>query len=220
MDGKYNFLFGMSVVFPLVIGLVRYKQIRHTYQPFVLYIVISFLTEMMSYFLIRIYHTNLVLLNIFSLLECIVLVVQFHRWGFLKEKKNFFLLLSILFACWTVENFIISDISNINRIFLIAYSFMLVILSIREINRAMILGTLSLYDNARFIICIGIIIYFTFSIITQTFNYFGYDFSKNFINAVFAISVYANLITNIIYAFGMYYIPEETNTGNMFKDKM
>ena len=218
MNGNITFLLSLSIVFPFLAGLVLYKSIHKSYQPFLIYITLSFVTEILSYILIRIYHTNLVLLNVFSLLECILLFTQFHKWGFIKRNGYYYFFLAAVFVAWVTENFLISEITVTNRMFLISYSFLLVLLSIREINHAMILSNESLYENARFIICTGMIIFFTFNIIAQTFRFFGSGFSKDFMRNVFSIVAYTNAITNLIYAFGVYYMPKKVNTGTFFKD--
>ena len=219
MNGNTSFLLSLSIIFPFLIGLVRYKKIQDNYQPFLIYIIISFVSEIISYLLIKVFRTNLVFLNIFSLVECFVLVIQFHKWGFLGKRRHFYAFLAILFIGWVTENFLLSDISRTNRIFLIAYSFLLVLLSIRELNHAMILSNRALYDNARFIICIGMIVFFTFNIIAQTFRFFGSGFSKEFMKHLFSIVAYTNAITNVVYAFGVYNIPKKRDTDAIFDER-
>lgn len=218
MNGNITFLLSLSIVFPFLAGMVLYKSIHKSYQPFLIYILLSFVTEILSYVLIRVYHTNLVLLNLFSLLECILLLTQFHKWGFIKRTRYYYSFLAVVFIAWVTENFVMSEIAVTNRIFLISYSFLLVLLSIREINQAMILSNESLYKNAKFIICTGIIIFFTFNIIAQTFRFFGSGFSKDFMKNVFSIVAYTNAITNLIYTFSVYYIPKKIDMGTFFKD--
>ena len=216
MNGNISFLLSLSIVFPFIVGLARYSKIQDNYQPFLFYIFISFASEIASYVLIKLFHSNLIFLNIFSLVESFVLIIQFHKWGFIKKNRNFYSFLTILFLGWITENFLLSDIHRTNRIFLICYSFLLVLLSIREINRAMILSNQAVSDNARIIICIGFIIFFTFNIIAQTFRFFGSGFSKEFMKHLFSIVAYTNAITNIVYAFGVYYIPRKRSSVTIF----
>lgn len=217
MSGNSNFLLSLSILFPLLIGLVSFKKVRQNYRPFLVYIILSFISEIISYTSAKVFKTNLPWLNVFDLIECLILFIQFGSWGLLRKNRNiYYCFLGILFIGWITDNFLFSDIYHRNRVFLISYSFLLVLVSIREINQAMILSNESLYENARFIICIGMILYFTFHIIDHTFRLFGSGFSPEFRNKVSSIGAYTNVITNIVYAFGVYYIPKITNRERFF----
>ncbi len=91
MNPNIVFVISQSILFPLIIGLMRFKTIKKNYLPFFCNLALGSLVEIISYNLIKKHHiSNAIPTNIFVLAEWLLLFYQFHQWGFLKNKKKSF----------------------------------------------------------------------------------------------------------------------------------
>jgi hypothetical protein len=103
-------------------------------------------------------------------------------------------------------------------VFLIAYSFLLVLLSINTINHQVVNYNRTISKNPLFIICVGFVIFFIYTIVV--FTILATNRRNNAFTSVFEIRVYINALTNILYATGIYFIPRKTLLQrNIFGDK-
>lgn len=208
-----------TITFPFVVCLVKFKHIGSVFRPFALLIIVGFFTELLSYFLATRFGNNLPALNIFSLLESLLLFYQFHYWGFLagKKKQVFYPLVAIMVAAWTIENFVLSDIFAGNRYYLLSYYFLIGLLAIRQINQDMAAGNSTREEVARLAICTGVLLFFTFGIIRETFIIFASRLSMEVRIKISWILTIANLISNIIYGVAALYIPKQRNWPDIFR---
>lgn len=209
MSTQVIFLFSLSIVFPAVVGIIRFKNADPNYRPFLYLIFISLVNELLVGLYLNQFSRNINILNwqLFNLVEWVLLLIQFHYWGRLKRYRHlFFVTLALSLTGWTVENFMYSNIYAFNPVFLICYSFVLVLLSINTINSTVAEHNQPLGKNGLFIICVGIVIFFTYTIIV--FLFMALEISKTvLVQKIFDIRVYVNALANIIYAIGIYYIP-------------
>lgn len=217
-----KFLFSLTIVFPAITGLVRYRNADSRYRPFFIYIFYSLFNELFVYFYIIPYAGNqasIINWEIFNLMECLMLLVQFYYWQRFKNYKSLFMvLLGVAIAGWLSENFIFSNIYAFNPVFLIAYSFVIVLLSINTINHEVVNYSRSISKSPLFIICVGFVIFFIYTIIV--FTILATSKNHNKINqSIFEIRVYINAFTNILYAIGIYHIPGKTLHRNIFQEK-
>jgi len=208
-----NFLFSLTIAFPAIIGLVRYRNADTSYRPFFYYIFYSLVNELFVGLYIVPHasrHTNIISWQAFNLLECLLLLVQFYYWQrFRNYKKVILVLLGLAVLGWVAENFIFSSIYDFNPVFLITYSFILVLLSINTINDQVVNYNRSISRNALFIICVGFVIFFIYTIVVFTILATNNSHNKAF-SSVFEIRVYINALTNILYAIGIYFVPRKT----------
>jgi hypothetical protein len=117
------------------------------------------------------------------------------------------ILLFVSSTGWIYENVIHSNIFAFNPVFLISYSFVLVLLSINRINYTFAPHNQLLNRNGLFIICVAMVIFFTYTIVVFTFLAMDTRFDKQLMQRIFSIRVYINALTNILYAVGIYFIP-------------
>src|SRR5580765_6155860 len=112
MEPVLTFVISQSILFPIIIGLIRFKTIKAEYLPFFLLLIIGVITEGISFLLIEKNTSNAIPTNIFVLIEWLLLTYQFYVWGFLKKKKRvFFLLFSFPILVWIVENLVFRKIT-------------------------------------------------------------------------------------------------------------
>jgi hypothetical protein len=210
MSDSVIFYFSLSILLPAIAAALRFRNSHRNYRPFLIYIFISLLNELLVGLYLVNFPRNIKTLNwqIFNLVEWIILLIQFYYWGRFKNYKPlFYILLFSSFVGWVFENFIYSDIYAFNPVFLIFYSFVLVLLSINTINYTFAQHNQMLNKNGLFIICAAMIIFFIYTIVVFTFLAMDTKYDKELIQRIFNIRVYINALTNILYAIGIYYIP-------------
>lgn len=202
------FVISQSILLPIIIGLFRFKTIKKSYFPFLLDLIMGFFTELSSFILIKKYHTsNAIPTNLFVLIEWILLVYQFKQWGSLKQKNAFYLLLGIPVLIWLVENIVFRKIVEFSPYFRILYSFLLVLMSITEVNFKIIHDNKNLLKNPRFIIYIGFIIFFIYQIVYEWAYQLSLVEPTYFTKAVSSMFGYINALTNIIFSIAFLLIP-------------
>jgi len=197
------------ILFPAVIGLVRYKKMLPSFHPFVFFIWIGLLNEIVSIFLPLLYKSNAVNSNIYVLAEGLMLLWVFYTWTFryTKEKKLFLITGIVFFFIWLADNVFFNSITRFNSVYRIIYSLVIVFLSVNHINRILIEERDSVIKNARFIICAGFVCFFSYRMVFEVFYLYDFNLSANFYNNLFNILIVVNLVCNLIYALALLWTP-------------
>jgi hypothetical protein len=220
MDKDFFFLLSMTVLFPFISGLVRVRTISRLYRPFLLLIALGVLTEIISRIAINYFRTNYVVINIYSLTECLLIIAQFYYWRYHSRTRRWYPYFGILcIGIWIWENLLYRDVfGEIGTIFRVSEAFILVILSINEINYLLINDNKSLLKNARFLICAGFLVYFLYQILLEGSIYISSQQKSPITNQIIEVSSYINAFVNIIYGIAVWYIPKRTSL--QFKDRI
>ena len=205
------FLISQSILLPIIIGLIRFKTIRVEYQPFFWLLVMAFFSELVSFVVIKNYISNAIPTNIFVLAEWLLLAYQFHAWGFLKkEKKFFYAVCAFPVLVWIVENIIFRKITVFSPYFRILYAFLITLMSITEINYKITHDNKNLFRSPRFLICIGLILFFVYQILYE----WAYQVSiikspTNFTITINSLFSYMDALTNIIFGIAFLVTPRQ-----------
>jgi hypothetical protein len=221
MDNKdFLFLLSMTVLFPFISGLVRVRMISRLYRPFLLLIATGVLTEIISRITINYFRNNNLVINIYSLTECLLIIAQFYYWRYHSRTRRWYPYFGILcIGIWIWENLIFRDgFIEVGSIFRVSEAFILVILSINEINYLLINDNKNLLKNARFLICAGFLIYFLYQILLEGSIYISSQQQGSITNKIIEVSSYINAFVNIIYGIAVWYIPKRTSL--QFKDRI
>ena len=195
-------IFSLSILIAGIIALFRFAQIRDIYRPFIYLVWITCINEMLSVYLVVLKHQyNIINYTIYSLCEALLLLWFFKGLGSFKNKKGLFYFLIVLFvSVWVVESFIANRFgSKFTYYFDIIYAFCFVILSIRTVND-LLFTEKELLKNPTFLICVGIILFFTYQVIEKMFSLYGLKESKMFRQNIQSILMIVNLLSNLIYA--------------------
>jgi hypothetical protein len=209
MKPALAFLISQSVAIPLLVGLARYQRVRREYAWIFLVILFGFLVEIASYILIRQFHrSNAVPCNLDVLLEWLFLALQFRSWGFLRKRKNLFnLLLGGTLAFWLTENIIFGQIVAFSPYFRLLYSFLVVLLSVNEINYMITHNKSNLFMNPKFLICLGFILYYVYKIVYEWAYQLSLYGESQFTAGIEFLFAYINALANLIYAIAFLLIP-------------
>jgi hypothetical protein len=195
-----SLLLSASILIPSIIGVFRYNQISFVYRPFIYLLWIGCLAEFLEAYFAYAYHNNVAVGIIYRLCESLILLWFFNKLGIFNNYKIILHFLTTLFiTIWLVDVFFRSSISNFTFYFDIAYALVIVLLSIGVINNLLFVEK-DLLRNAAFLICMGLIIFFTYQIIQRMFGLFGLRDSIDFRRSVQRILSIINCFTNLIYA--------------------
>ena len=194
-----------SIFIPGIIALVRWKEYDAVYYPFVFFIWLSCLNEMLGTVLVMNNIHTTVNNNIYVLLASIFIVWFFSRAEiFKKNSKLQVWLIGLYLIIWLLETFVLRSIHYISSYFRIVFSLATVLMSISLVNLLLIQSS-SLLKEGSFWICTGFIIHFTIKILVELFWLYGIT-NEVFQQRVFDIQIFANLITNLTYALAALWI--------------
>jgi hypothetical protein len=225
MNHTAEFLMSMSIIFPSIIAIVRWKKMDSSFYPFVYNLLVTLLVEILIGFQ-RSYIITTKITNVFSLVDFCLFAWLFHNWGlFNYNKKRFYVILGSFFLIWIYITFFFSGFSNINNLFLLIYSFALIFFSVTTFNKIVVQQRINIFVNARFWICIGIIIFYSFFIVTRATDLSttsikdisnALNNKSSFKDDLQKINAYSNILVNLLYAVAVIWIPRQKNTTTLF----
>ncbi|GGB14185.1 hypothetical protein [Puia dinghuensis] len=210
MKEIYLFLLSEIILLPLIIGLVRLPRIkRSSYQPFFIYIILGAFWEVLNFFLITVLHAqNVAALNIFFLLEWLLIAWQFHNWGLLRGRKTvFYIVVAIPCLVWISEYLIFGQLYHLAPYYHVLYCFLIVLFSVNTINFMITHDYRNLFKNPTFLICIAFIIYFIYRIIFNWAYQTSLKGATETTSFIIMLIGYINALTNIIFAVALLRIP-------------
>ena len=198
----------LTICIPAVIGLIRFNKINEAYYPFIIYIWVGAVNEIIGTIFIYTQHSNIVSLNIYLLIESLLLLWQFVRWRLFDGRSYFVLLIATaLLFIWVTENFSYFKITRYDSYFTIFYSALFTFMSISSINKLIVTERKMLVKNPHFIICSAFILYFTMVILSEIFWIYGISQNETFVSNVYSISVIINFISIIFYTLAILWMP-------------
>lgn len=206
MNFYVQLFLSLTVAIAALIGVVRIKRIHRSYYPFIWFLWLAVVNEIASLVMIRIFKTNAPNSNIYILLEFILLIWLFSNWSFRKHSRLILILTTFSFL-WIIDNLIIHSLFEFNSIFTVAASFVILYLSINEINHLLFSEAKHLTRNSRFIISLTFLIYFSYNATVEVFYIFKINFSDSFYHNLFLLLVFLNLFSNLMYAIATLWIP-------------
>ncbi len=221
MDSTVRFILSLSIGFAVIIGIVRFRRIAPSYYPFIYRVIVVLIVEILNRILTETGHPDafILLLNIFSYIDFFLFLWLFHNWGLFNRKRSTFITIaSIFFVIWLLENSLLTGFFKHNLYFFILYAFALIFFSVSTFNKMVVHERSSIFRNPKFWISLGIIIFYTFFIVVVTtgLSLFMYNVSKEFRRELQGISVYSNLLVNLLYAVAVIWIPRKKNFTSLF----
>jgi hypothetical protein len=208
MSFELSALFGLSIGIGAIIGWIRIRKIDPAFFPFLLFLWLGLANELSSYMIVKAGYSNALSYNLFSLAEAILLTWQFKRWFLFADRTIlYYILQGIFIAGWLIETAATGKLHLFNSYFIIGHSILLVLMSVNMINKVMFEDPFSLFKNPIFLICMGLIVFFTYFILVEAFWLNGLNRSKTFRIHIYEILPFVNLFTNIVFALATLCIP-------------
>lgn len=197
---SYNLfvVLAFSIFLPVITGLIKIRQIiSHQYLPVFLFVAIGLLNNLASYIFIKNGISNHLNSNIYVAIEFGLLVWQFLIW---REGagRNYILVLGVLLLVWFLDNLIIHDLRRNNSIFRFFSAFTVLFFCVGQINQLIFFHYRRLITNPVFLICIGLMLHYTFKAFVETFYFFSWMFEIHLIIQLNRFISFVDLISNIL----------------------
>jgi hypothetical protein len=203
-------IFSFTIVIAAIIGWIRYSKMDPAFYPFLFLVSIASINEVISFIVIQNRHSNAVNANIYSLAESLLICWQFKKWKLFSRKESlFYIIVSLLIACWLFENFYLSSIFLFDSYFNITYGLVICFMSMRLINQMVLVDKTNLQSNPIFLICFCFSVFYMYSSLIEIFWIWGLGGSKSFRLNIYRIFSYINLFSNLTYAIAMLWIPRK-----------
>lgn len=194
-------ILSFSIFIAGAIGAFRFAQIHNIYRPFIYLMWVGCITEVLSVYFAYHYHNNLPIIIIYSLCESLLLLWFFSKLGIFRgQRKLLYFLFGLFIATWLIDNFLGGDFGmKYSFYFDIICALFIVFLSIGAINE-LLFTERELLKNPTFLICIGLITFFTYQIIQRLFGLYGLKDSLDFRRSIQRILSVINCLTNLLFA--------------------
>lgn len=203
-------ILGFNSAFAAVPGLIRYRKVEPAYQPFIIIVCLGFINHSLSVTLSYYLRSNTINGNIFVLLESLLYIWQFHRWGLFKKKiRTALAAAAMLLAVWLADNLVFHRISEFNSGFRIFSSLMMVFLAIDQVTSLVTKAKVNLLKNAIFIICCGMLIYFSYKVFIEVFFLVELRPSLKLVDPIYSILIGINFFVNFLFAWAILWIPKK-----------
>lgn len=216
-----HFILSLSIIFALIIGIVRFRKVDPAYYPFLYDVAAAFFIEIVVQLLMQngLSKGLVASLNVYSFIDFFLFAWLFHNWRlFNRNRKTFTYIIAAYFIAWLVITFFIGSITTTNYYFRILYSFTLIFFSVSTFNKVVVNDRSSIFKNPKFWICLGIIIFYALYVLVCVTRYtvFKHHVSKEFKARLQEINVYSNLLVNLLYAVAVLWIPRKKNFTTLF----
>ncbi len=220
MSDLLLFILSLSIVPAALFGIIRFRKIDKSYYPFIYVVILGAIVEVVQYILMQngMRAGFVAMQNFFPFLDFYLFLWLFHNWGLLNYKRaNYITVIVIFFILWLVTTFVVVGLTRINFYFRSVYGLGLVFLGITAFGKVIIQEPTNIFTNAKFWICLGVIVFYTFfSIISITqISILKIHVSLQFQNYLQSIVVYCNLLANLFYGVAILWIPQKKNFINL-----
>lgn len=203
----YDF-FSFSIAIAAIIGIIRYKRIYPGFRPFLFVCWAALATETVCYFMIYQGNYTFIPYGIYSIVESLLITWLFRELGIFDRRPYLFILLIIFYwLAWLTEIIFFEGMNRNMTWFRLAHSFIVVLLSILLLSKELSVQRTFLLKSPVFLICIGYLLYYTFTIIAGVFELYGYGGNITFWRQVQRILTYTNFFVNLIYALAVLCMP-------------
>jgi hypothetical protein len=181
---------------PTIGGMIRFRLIPPVFRPIVYMVSLGLLNEIICY-LFFFSSGNAVPNNIYLFIESLLFVWQFRLWKNVVWNKDIFLgLMLLLIAMWIVDYVVLGNIVRYSLLYPVTSSFILILLSVNQLNWLIVNDRSPIIKNPIFIICCAVILFFSYKIMAEVFYYYAPEqtIKKN----IFVYEAYLNVVYNIL----------------------
>ena len=199
-----------AVCIAALLAAYRFNIIDKLYLPFVLCIWVGAINEIVSFTLAYNGYSNSANNNIDILLEGLLILWQFKKWGMMPQ--TLFFILGLLFLCtWFYEIHSFSTLQSLHYYYRLLYGSVVVICCISLNNSFIISHHNKMVTNPAFLICTGYVLYFTLKIICDAWWLYSPTSSTEFLTVVFLSMIITNFLTNLLFILAILWIPRKPN---------
>lgn len=208
MEHVWIAIMSFSIAPAVAINLMNYRKVLRSFRPFALLLFASLINEIVSVLATIYQGSNALNNNVFILVEWLLLTWLLQGWMLHPQKKIVYKIVAILFTgIWILDHLVFHSIFTFNSFFRITYAFAIVTMTIDHLNALIVLERERLMVNAKFLICCGLIIYFTYKGILEVLYVMHLTSSAHFEKVLFQSMAYINVLSNIFYILASLCLP-------------
>lgn len=197
-----------AVFFPALVALIKIWNASPQYRPILTLLILAGITELISsvgkFFSFR----NDLVYNVYTILESILFVICFHYWGVISRKwAGALLVLNLLVWCWDMYSVSISTtlVSHHTTVAAMINIFLCILV----VNSFILSNERKLLKHPKVLICLTLIMMYTYIVLTELFWRYGQSFSDNFLIQVNRIFTYTNFIGSLLLGYAILWIPRK-----------
>ncbi len=203
-----NIISGLSILIPAFLIFIRRRRISSIYYPFAILLWVGAFNEILSLTLIMNGYSNLINANIYVLIECIIIIIQFSVWNYWPVRTKYILLFCAVIV-WILDNLIFHTIDSNNSLFRMIYSAVVLGLSMSVLSRTLLTEYRPVRKHPTILICFSFIIYYASKAYAESFNVFHLNVDMRFYYNLWIILSVVGLFSNIIYIAAVLCIPRK-----------
>jgi len=205
-----NYLLSITLILAAVTGLLKWGKIKKEDRPIIVGWWLVIAVETIRFISILLNKPTLIPYNIYVLPLMWLYVWQFHQWKVIPARFTGFLI-GTLSLLWFMDYFVIDGYSldKLHYSYRLALSFTLVILSVTSMNIQIIEEKRSLIKNYRFLICLGITVYYTYRVLVDVFTLSA--MSREFMTGISTFNRYLIQFYYLLLFLAALWIPRKKN---------
>jgi hypothetical protein len=140
------------------------------------------------------------------------MLLLFRNWGTSSRRFSRYRLIAIAVSgVWLLDNIVVHQLGTTNSLYRLCYALVLAFLSVDQINHVVFMERKRMFKNPKFIICCGLLIFFIFKALTESFFVFKLGLSLEFFSKFYLVLVVVNAIVNVIYTLAILWMPTKQN---------
>jgi hypothetical protein len=165
-----QYLLSFSLFFAAVTGLLKWGKIRNEDKPIIVGWWLVIINETVRFITILLDVSTLATYNTYILPLMWLYIWQFRQWKVILPKFTWALMLA-LSLLWFMDYFVMDGyhFEEMRYRYRLALSLTFVVLSVTSMNMQIIKERGSLIKNHRFLICLGITIFYTYRVFVDVF---------------------------------------------------
>lgn len=210
MNINIDYLELIILLIALLIGLLKFSKLDLSNKTFVLYITFCVFINFTSLIAIKLFQNNILIVNACILLDFFILNFLFKTWNLYSKNPKLYLVVNTLITAFFITESILNhDLFVLNSYSRGFRSFVLVILSIQQINNSLFKETGIILLKPQFLVCIGLIITHTFTCFISLFLSLKIEASQDFYYSLYYINISTSILSNLLFTFAIFRMPEQ-----------
>lgn len=204
-----------SILIPLIAAMFRYRHLSDRFQPLWYLLLTGSVNELVSYFSSYWKHSNQVNANCYTLLEFMLLLWQFDRFGVQKKSITRLALIAGVIL-WVTDNVWLHTLQQSNTLFRIVGSLIIFSFSIDTITRILLEGSGNPFQKAELALCLSFFAYHIYRSFILLFRNFAIHPYSLFSRRLWLTMAMINILIHITYTITILWIPDLTKTSSKY----
>ena len=200
MNLNLIFLIIQVGIIPSIISFIKYLYKERSYKLFYLYIIVSYLIEIITNRLVYNSHfqSSNITAKLYMLFEFLILIALMKK---ISKSNSYIKIITIIgVAIWLIENTFLIKVEESEKYFNVIASIILFIISIYSLTTNLNKNYKSFFKEADIVIIIAILFNITFRIVFE-FLYYNYEDNVPIMQSISKIYILVNFITNISFIY-------------------